>query len=208
MKCYKNYKLLIPLSGFSSWLSKNSNITWCILSIKKVGNIYTNVQDCRTETNCTGWLWKLPLFTFWSGMASFKARRQTRYGRSPLHRARQDLATSVSLDMSLNLSETQCIYKRKGLDRWFFRNLPDMKFYDSVSHLYSNVSKWRKRNEVVTVVQLPTLCDPMDCSTPGLPVPYHLLEFTQVHIHCIGDAVQPPHPLTPSSSSALNLSQL
>ena len=61
--------------------------------------------------------------------------------QSPLHRARQDLATSVSLDMSLNLSETQCICKRKGLDRWFLRNLPDMKFYDTVLHLYSNVSK-------------------------------------------------------------------
>ena len=52
-----------------------------------------------------------------------------------------------------------------------------------------------------------TLCDPMDCSTPGLPVPHHLLEFAQIHIHCIGDAIQPSHPLRPSSPSALNLSQ-
>ena len=52
-----------------------------------------------------------------------------------------------------------------------------------------------------------TLCDPMDCSTPDLPVPHHLLKFAQVHVHCIGDAIQPPHPLTPSSPSALNLSQ-
>ena len=53
----------------------------------------------------------------------------------------------------------------------------------------------------------PTLCDPMDCSTPGLPVPHHLPEFAQHHVHCIGDAVQPSHPLTPSSPSALNFSQ-
>ena len=52
-----------------------------------------------------------------------------------------------------------------------------------------------------------TLCDPMDCSIPVLPVPHHLLEFAQVHVHCIGDAFQPSHPLTPSSPSALNLSQ-
>ena len=52
-----------------------------------------------------------------------------------------------------------------------------------------------------------TLCDPMDCSMPGLPVPHHLPEFTQVHIHCIGDAIQPSHPLLPSSPPALNLSQ-
>ena len=47
----------------------------------------------------------------------------------------------------------------------------------------------------------------MDCSTPGLPVTHHLLKFAQVHVHCISDAIQPSHPLTPSSPSALNLSQ-
>ena len=50
-----------------------------------------------------------------------------------------------------------------------------------------------------------TLCDPMDCSTPGLPVPHHLPEFAQVH--CIGDAIQPSHPLMPSSPFTLSLSQ-
>ena len=51
-----------------------------------------------------------------------------------------------------------------------------------------------------------TLCDPTDCNTPGLPVPRPLLKFAQVHFHCVSDAIQPSHPLTPSSS-ALNLSQ-
>ena len=50
------------------------------------------------------------------------------------------------------------------------------------------------------------LCDPTDCSRPGLSVPHHLPEFAHVHVHCIADAVQPSHPLT-LSSSALNLSQ-
>ena len=53
----------------------------------------------------------------------------------------------------------------------------------------------------------PILCDPMDCSTLGLSVPHHLLKSAQVHVYCIGDAIQPSHPLTPSSPSALNLSQ-
>ena len=44
-----------------------------------------------------------------------------------------------------------------------------------------------------------TLCDPTDCSMPGLPVPLNLLESAQVHIHCIGDAIQPSHPPVPSS---------
>ena len=43
----------------------------------------------------------------------------------------------------------------------------------------------------------PTLCNSMDCSTPGLLVPHHLSEFAQVHVHCIGDAIQPSHPLVP-----------
>ena len=52
-----------------------------------------------------------------------------------------------------------------------------------------------------------TLCNSMDCSTPGLSVPYHLLQFVQIHVHCVGDAIQPSHPLRPSSPSAFNLSQ-
>ena len=50
------------------------------------------------------------------------------------------------------------------------------------------------------------LCDPMDCSMPGLPVHHQLLESTQTHVHRVGDAIQPPHPLL-SPSPALNLSQ-
>ena len=42
----------------------------------------------------------------------------------------------------------------------------------------------------------PTLCDPMNCSTPGLPVHHQLLEFTQTHIHLVSDAIQPSHPLS------------
>ena len=53
----------------------------------------------------------------------------------------------------------------------------------------------------------PTLCDPMDCSTPRLFVPPHLPKFAQVHAHCIGKAIQLSYPLMPSSLSALNLPQ-
>ena len=51
-----------------------------------------------------------------------------------------------------------------------------------------------------------TLCDPMHCSTPGFPVPRHLLEFAQIHVHWVGDAVSPFHPLLPPSPIAFNLS--
>ena len=51
-----------------------------------------------------------------------------------------------------------------------------------------------------------TLCDPVDCSTPGLPVHHQLPEFTQTYVHWVGDAIQPSHPLS-SPSPAFNLSQ-
>ena len=53
----------------------------------------------------------------------------------------------------------------------------------------------------------PTLCDPMNCSTPGLPVHHQLPEFTQTHIHRVGDAIQPSHPLSSPSPPAPNPSQ-
>ena len=49
-----------------------------------------------------------------------------------------------------------------------------------------------------------TLCDHTNCSTPGLPVHHQLLEFTQTHVHRVGDAIQPSHPLSSSFSPALN----
>ena len=76
-------------------------------------------------------------------------------------------------------------------------------------------------NQSVTTIQLcscnktacmraqscPTLCDTMNCSTPGLPVHHQLLESTQTHVHWVGDAIQPSHPLSSLSPSAFNLSQ-
>ena len=52
----------------------------------------------------------------------------------------------------------------------------------------------------------PTLCNPMNCSTPGLPVHHQLPESIQTHVHWVSDAVQPSHPLS-SPSRTLNLSQ-
>ena len=51
----------------------------------------------------------------------------------------------------------------------------------------------------------PTLCDPMNCSMPGLPVHHQLPEFTQTHVHQVGDAIQPSHPVVPFSSCPQSL---
>ena len=51
------------------------------------------------------------------------------------------------------------------------------------------------------------LCDPMDCSMPGVPVIYHLLELAQTHVHWVGDAIQPSYPLMSPSPPTFYLSQ-
>ena len=53
----------------------------------------------------------------------------------------------------------------------------------------------------------PTLCDPMNCSTPGLPIHHQLPEFTQTHVHRVSDAIQPSHPLSSPFPPAPNPSQ-
>ena len=52
-----------------------------------------------------------------------------------------------------------------------------------------------------------TLCNPMNRSTPGLPVHHQLPESTQTHVHRVGDAIQPSYPLSSTSPPTLNLSQ-
>ena len=68
-------------------------------------------------------------------------------------------------------------------------------FYTSVQ--FSSVTQSR-----------PTLCDPMDCSTPGLPVHHQLPESTQTHVHWVGDAIQPPQPLSSPSPPVFSFYQI
>ena len=53
-----------------------------------------------------------------------------------------------------------------------------------------------------------TLCNPMNCGTPGLTVHQQLPQFTQTHVHWVGDAIQPSHPVVPFSSHLQSLSTL
>ena len=68
---------------------------------------------------------------------------------------------------------------------------------------------WRVFSQLVSSVaqSCPTLCDPMNRSTPGLPVHYKLPEFTQTHAHRVSDAIQPSHSLSSPSPLAPNPSQ-
>ena len=69
----------------------------------------------------------------------------------------------------------------------------------------------KSAKEVVCCCLVPksclTLCDPMACGTPGIPVLYYIPEFTHTHVHWVSDAIQPSHPLPSPSPPALNLPQ-
>ena len=70
------------------------------------------------------------------------------------------------------------------------------------------IQHWTLSQSVSSVAQsCPTLCDPMNCSMPGLSVHHQLLGFTQTHVHWVCDAIQPSHPLLSASPPAFNLSQ-
>ena len=73
---------------------------------------------------------------------------------------------------------------------------------------YKTLDYQRTNPQFSSVAQsCPTLCDPMNCSTPGLPVQHQLPEPTQTHVHWVSDAIQPSHLLLSRSPSTFNLSQ-
>ena len=83
----------------------------------------------------------------------------------------------------------------------FCRQLDKTEATELVLYIYLSV-------QFSSVTQsCPTLCDHMNCSTPGLPAHHQLPDFTQTHIHQVGDAIQPSHPLSSPSPPAPNPSQ-
>jgi len=76
------------------------------------------------------------------------------------------------------------------------------------SHMQKTETRLPSSVQFSSVTQsCPTLCDPMNRSMPGLPVHHQLPEFTQTHVHRVGDAIQPSHPLSSPSPPAPNPSQ-
>ena len=66
----------------------------------------------------------------------------------------------------------------------------------------------KQSGQFTSVTQLClTLCDPLDCSTPGFPVHHQFLEIAQTHVHHVGDTIQPSYPLLSPSPPTFNLSQ-
>ena len=88
-----------------------------------------------------------------------------------------------------------------------YQNSRITKFLNLTSHQLLSLCTWAKSFQFSSVAQqCLTLCDPTDCSTPGLPVHHQPPEFTQPHVRRVGDAIQPSHPVSSPSPPAFNLS--
>ena len=84
----------------------------------------------------------------------------------------------------------------------------DQNILLSIPYFSNRVLKGPRSDQMRSAAQsCPTLCDPMNRSTPGLPVHHQLPEFTQSYVHRVSDAIQPSHPLSSPSPPAPNPSQ-
>ena len=118
----------------------------------------------------------------------------------------------------LFMLEFLCYYKLKGflvgyiLLSYLDFNRLSLTLCCTISFFSASVAL--RNSHLIVLVQFssvaqlcPSLCDPINRSTPGLPVHHQLPEFTQTHVHRVSDAIQPPHPLSSPSPPAPNASQ-
>ena len=118
------------------------------------------------------------------------------------HLTRGDKVTSYSSKNGHRVERKRCFLKRhKG----HFKFLKINPHNHAQNHIFF-LPHYFVQFSSVTQSCL-TLCNPMDCSSPGFPVHLPLPEFTQTHVHWVGDAIQPSHPLLSPSPPAFNLSQ-
>ena len=106
-----------------------------------------------------------------------------------------------------NGTPLQCSCLENPMDGGAWRPaVPGVTELDATERLHTYM-QWSILSFCSAAQSCPTLCDPMDCSLLGSPVLYYLPELAQTHVHRVGDAIQPAHPLPPPSPPAFDLSQ-
>ena len=133
----------------------------------------------------------------------------------------KDVQTTAQLHSSHMLVKKCSKFSKPGFNSMWTMNfqifkLDSEKAREPEIKLPTPIGSWKKQesSRKTSSVQFSsvaqsclTLCNPMNWSTPGLPVHYQLLEFTQTHVHWVHDAIQPSHPLSSPSPPAPNPSQ-
>ena len=92
-------------------------------------------------------------------------------------------------------------------NRTYAQNSLQNKMHNSIGSHKANICVTSSVQFSLVAQSCPTLCNPVNHSTPGLPVHHQLLESTQTHVHRVSDAIQPSHPLSSPSPPAPNPSQ-
>ena len=127
------------------------------------------------------------------------------------------MLTEICKENILVIANTLFLQHKRLLYTW---TLPNGQYWNEFHHILCSW-RWRSSTQLaktipeLTVAQISSvqsishiwLCDLMDCSTPGLPVYHQLPEFTQTHVHWVGDAIQTSHPLSSPFPLAFNHSQ-
>ena len=121
------------------------------------------------------------------------------------------LITTILLCARLNLTHLDALsfIKYLFLRDWFVPlSIMSSRFIDTVARVRTSFL-WLNDNLLLSSVAQPclTLCNPVDCSMPGLPVHHQLSELVEIHVHWVSDAIQPSPPLSSPSPPVFNLSQ-
>ena len=96
----------------------------------------------------------------------------------------------IAVKLNINL------YSWRQVNQNLHRNIHNWWLLFRTKIKSSDMTLWPSVQFSSVAQSCPTLCDPMNCSMPGLPVHHQLPEFTQTHVHRVGDAIQPSHPLS------------
>ena len=117
-------------------------------------------------------------------------------------------AVGVNVQSCTRIQEINSTIQTEYAKEDWEMGLVDSKYQHQYQHLFNKTNAVIRSDQIRSVAQsCPTLCDPMNHSTPGLPVQHQLPEFTETHVHRVSDAIQPSHPLSSPSPPAPNPSQ-
>ena len=174
-----------------------------------------NVRDPRSipgSRRFPGWRERLPTPVFVPGKSH---GQRSLAGYSPWGRKGSDTTERLTLFFTFYGSWLAPYIVRSKrcwqLKEWTCHASTPRLIYDLLGCYPVKRLEWGQNGEdqsVSSVAQsCPTLCDPMNRSTPGLPVHHQLPEFTQTQVHWVSDAIQPSHPLSSPTPPALNPSQ-
>ena len=130
------------------------------------------------------------------------------FTRSVIQQIKNRLKIMKTLWLQWNFSMQTLIYKNLRIYSRNYFLLLFCSWSNLELKLYTSSNEETKVSQLSSVAQsCLTLCDPMDCGNPGLPVHHQLPEFTKTHVHWVCDAIEPSHPLLSPFPPAFNLSQ-